>query len=52
MTARPSGSAVMHSAVFPDLRAGRYDLNERSRPVRLRVEVVGGQVTEATWPQD
>ena len=52
VTARPSGDAVMHSAVFPDVRAGHYDLNERSGPVRLRVEVVGGQVTEAAWPQD
>ena len=52
VTARPAGDALMHSAVFPDLSAGHYDLNERSGPVRLRVEVVGGQVTEATWPQD
>ncbi|WP_411283475.1 hypothetical protein [Lapillicoccus sp.] len=52
VTARPAGDAVMHSAVFPELGAGHYDLNERSGPVRLRVEVVGGQVTEATWPQD
>ena len=52
VTPRPSGDTVVHSAVFPDLGAGHYDLNERSGPVRLRVEVVGGQVTEATWPQD
>jgi hypothetical protein len=37
--------------VFPQLAAGRYELYERpAGPVRLRVDVVGGHVTEVSWP--
>lgn len=46
----PDGS-VVHSAVFGELPAGSYELYERpAGPVRLRVEVTGGTVTEAVWP--
>jgi hypothetical protein len=46
----PSGR-VLHSAVFPGLPAGLYDLYVRpDGPIRLRVTVTGGQVTESVWP--
>lgn len=46
----PAGGLV-HSAVFPALPAGRYELYERpAGPVRLTVEVTGGAVTDAVWP--
>jgi hypothetical protein len=46
----PDGS-VAHSAVFGELPAGSYELYERpAGPVRLRLAVTGGAVTEAIWP--
>jgi hypothetical protein len=46
----PDGQLV-HSAVFADVPTGRYDLYVLpDGPVRLTVDVLGGQVTEATWP--
>ena len=46
----PDGS-VVHSAVFGELPAGSYELYERpGGPVRLRLAVTGGAVTEAVWP--
>lgn len=46
----PDGS-IVPSAVFAALTAGEYDLYERpAGPVRLRVVVAGGVVTEAVWP--
>jgi hypothetical protein len=46
----PDGS-VVHSAVFAELPAGSYELYERPEgPVRLRLSVTGGEVTEAVWP--
>jgi hypothetical protein len=46
----PDGS-VVHSAVFGELPAGSYELCERpAGPVRLRLAVTGGAVTEAIWP--
>lgn len=46
----PDGS-VVHSAVFAELSAGSYELYERpAGPVRLRLAVTGGSVTEAVWP--
>ena len=46
----PDGS-VVHSAVFAELPAGSYELSERpAGPVRLRIAVTGGSVTEAVWP--
>lgn len=45
----PQGG-VLHSAVFPALRAGEYELYQRpAGPVRLSVEVRGGSVTDAIW---
>ena len=46
----PDGHTV-HSAVFPAVAEGRYDLHALpDGPVRLTVDVRSGQVTEATWP--
>jgi hypothetical protein len=46
----PDGGQV-HSAVFPALPAGTYELYERpAGPVRLSVRVAGGAVTDAAWP--
>ncbi len=46
----PDGQTI-HSAVFFDVPEGRYDLAVLpAGPVQLTVDVVGGQVTEATWP--
>jgi hypothetical protein len=37
--------------VFPELVAGRYELCEKgTHDIRLTVDVVGGVVTDATWP--
>lgn len=48
---RPTESGVLYSAVFPALRAGIYDLNERHCDlVALTAAVVGGDVAFATWP--
>ncbi len=48
---RPTGNGILHSLVYPEVRAGRYGLH----PVpggrcELEVDVVGGAVTEAAWP--
>lgn len=52
VVARPApDGTVLHSAVFGELTAGTYELYRRpAGPVRLRVAVVGGAVTEAVWP--
>jgi hypothetical protein len=37
--------------VFPELVAGRYELGGKgTRDVRLAVEILGGEITYATWP--
>lgn len=49
--ARPVGSGVAYSAVFPALTAGRYDLYRKpDGPVRLTASVIGAQVSEVHWP--
>jgi hypothetical protein len=48
---RPVGAGTKYSAVFPGLRAGRYDLWVRpDGPTALTVIVEGARVTAATWP--
>jgi hypothetical protein len=48
---RPTPAGLVTCAVFPQLTQGRYELYERpSGPVRLRVTITGGQVTQASWP--
>jgi hypothetical protein len=48
---RPVGDRVVFSAVFGELRAGRYELYVRpSGPVQLDVEIHGGEVSYANWP--
>jgi hypothetical protein len=49
--ARPVRGTVAHTAVFPELRHGRYELYRKSDgPTEVVVEVRGGQVAEAVWP--
>ena len=52
VVARPvPAGGVLHSAVFGALPAARYELYQRpAGPVRLRLSVAGGEVTEAVWP--
>ena len=49
---RPVVGGTVHSLVFGELTAGRYDLFEKGHPddVVLTVDVDGGQVTAAAWP--
>ena len=48
---RPGARAPVHSAVFPQLREGIYELYERpAGPVLLTVKIRGGAVTHASWP--
>ncbi len=51
---RPTPSQPVYAAVFGHLREGSYELRLRpaasDAPVH-RIEVVGGQVTESTWPE-
>jgi hypothetical protein len=48
---RPTPGGETFGAVFPGLRAGRYELWRRpDGPTALEVEVDGGRVTSATWP--
>jgi len=50
---RPTPAGMVSCAVFPELTQGRYELYERpSGPVRLRVSITGGEVTQAFWPPD
>jgi hypothetical protein len=53
VVARPVGDGHLPSLVFPDLRAGEYDLFEKGRSdaVALRVEIVGGEVASVSWPE-
>jgi hypothetical protein len=48
---RPANGRVLHSAVFPELPAGSYELRQRTGgPVELTVSIRGGEVTHASWP--
>lgn len=47
----PDGSTI-HSLVYPELHAGRYDLYVRpDGVVQLTATVVGGEITQTTWPE-
>jgi hypothetical protein len=49
--ARRAAERVTHTAVFPALPAGQYQLYCKSDgPVRLHATVIGGRVTETRWP--
>lgn len=49
---RPVGTERVPSLVFPELKEGAYELYEKDTDdVRLAVEVGGGRVTEARWPE-
>jgi hypothetical protein len=48
---RPTGAGIAFGAVYPGLRAGRYDLWLREGgPIALTVTVQGAQVTSIDWP--
>ena len=48
---RPIAGEVVHSAVFSELAAGRYELYVRpDGPVMLTETIRGGEVTMADWP--
>jgi uncharacterized protein YjlB len=48
---RPAGGEIIHSAVFPALTEGRYELYRKSDgPTELIAEVSGSVVTQALWP--
>ena len=48
---RRTPGGVVPSLVFADLTAGRYQLCRKGTDhVELTAEVVGGTVTEASWP--
>lgn len=51
VVARPANGSLVHSAVFPDLVEGRYELYEHPfGAVQLRVSIRGGAITHAMWP--
>jgi hypothetical protein len=51
VVARPVLDGLIHSLVFPELLEGDYELNRRpDGPAELAISIVGGTVTEATWP--
>jgi hypothetical protein len=49
--ARPTPEGIQHSAVYPGLRRGRYDVWVRpDGPIALTVRVEGGRVCTAALP--
>ena len=53
VVARPVADGRVPCLVFGDLSSGRYELFEKGCPddMALRVDVTGGAVTTADWPQ-
>lgn len=47
---RPAGAEMLYSAVFPDLQAGVYRLNQAGETPSVEVTVEGGVIAEVTWP--
>ncbi len=47
---RPAGNTILYSAVFPDLEAGVYRLNQAGETPSIDVTVEGGVIAEVTWP--
>jgi hypothetical protein len=48
---RPAASGTAHTAVFPSLLEGRYELYRKpDGPTQLTVDVVGGEVSTQAWP--
>jgi len=45
-----AGVGVVHAAVFPGLRWGRYQLWSPDGEPTMTVRIDGGRVTEASWP--
>jgi len=52
VVARPVGSVLRHSLVYPDVVEGEYELFRLpAGPVALTVQVLGGAVATAIWPE-
>lgn len=52
VVSRPVGARLVPSLVYPELVEGSYELYQRpAGPVELTVCVLGGEVTEARWPE-
>ena len=48
---RPLGDRKVPTLVYPELTEGAYDLwRKGDHPVQLTVEIHGGAVTQAEWP--
>jgi hypothetical protein len=48
---RPADGKIVHSAVFPSLTEGSYELYRKSDgPTEVIAHVRGGEVSEAVWP--
>ncbi len=48
---RPVGNVLIPSLVFAELLEGSYELYLKdTHQVRLTVDIVGGEVSSATWP--
>lgn len=51
VVARPVGSRLVPTLVYPELTAGSYELYEKgTNAVEMTAVVAGGVVTETTWP--
>lgn len=51
VVARPTTGGIVHSLVYPEVVAGRYRLHPLpGGEAALEVDVVGGRVTDASWP--
>lgn len=51
VVARPADGRILHSLVYPSVRAGDYELCPiPGDVVAMTVTVVGGEVTELQWP--
>jgi hypothetical protein len=49
--ARAAGALDVHTAVFPSLSEGRYELWAKpDGPTRLIATVMGGRITDLSWP--
>ena len=51
VVARPDGTGVVHSLVYPSVTEGEYELYQLpDGPVVMTASVIGGQVTRNRWP--
>lgn len=51
VVARPAHDVLVPSLVFPELAEGEYELYEKpAGEIRLVATVLGGEVSQASWP--